>query len=412
MLSHLESPVARSPGPRQIRADFGLAYFANGLIGFIFSATGPVAIILSVGTRGGLSPAELASWIFGVFFVNGLLTLAMSWRYHMPLGFAWTIPGTVLVGPALQHLSFAEVIGAFYATSLLVLVLGLSGWVKRLMAALPMPIVMGMVAGVFLRFGLDLVRALHSDVAIAAPMVIAFVALSALPVWGKRLPPLIGALLVGALAIALLGRLDTSGLDGFALAQPLVQAPVWSLGALVELVVPLAITVLVVQNGQGVAVLKAAQHEPPVNAIAVACGIGAFFSAVVGAVSSCLTGPTNALLTSSGERARHYTAALTFGSFGVLFGLMAPTFTGLMLATPKSYIMVLGGLAMLRVLQGAFVASFGGGRFTLGALISLLVTVSDISLLNIGAAFWGLVAGFGFSWLMEKADFQPGVKAG
>ncbi|MEN9474234.1 MAG: hypothetical protein RIS48_954, partial [Pseudomonadota bacterium] len=404
--------AGRSPGLRQIRSDFGLAYFANGLIGFIFSATGPVAIILSVGTRGGLSPAELASWIFGVFFVNGLLTLAMSWRYHMPLGFAWTIPGTVLVGPALQHLSFAEVIGAFYATSLLVLLLGMSGWVKRLMAALPMPIVMGMVAGVFLRFGLDLVRALHSDAAIAAPMVIAFVALSALPVWGRRLPPLIGALLVGALAIALLGRLDTSGLDGFALAQPLLQAPVWSLGALVELVVPLAITVLVVQNGQGVAVLKAARHEPPVNAIAVACGIGAFFSAAVGAVSSCLTGPTNALLTSSGERGRHYTAALTFGSFGVLFGLMAPTFTGLMLATPKSYIMVLGGLAMLRVLQGAFVASFGGGRFTLGALISLLVTVSDISLLNIGAAFWGLVAGFGFSWLMEKADFQPPVKVG
>ncbi len=411
MLAHLETPAARRPGLRQILADFGPAYFANGLIGFIFSATGPVAIILSVGTRGGLSQTELASWIFGVFFVNGLLTIAMSWRYHMPLGFAWTIPGTVLVGPALQHLSFAEVIGAFYATSLLVLLLGLSGWVKRLMSALPMPIVMGMVAGVFLRFGLDLVRALHSDAAIAAPMVIAFVLLSALPVWGKRLPPLIGALLVGALAIALLGRLDSSGLGSLALAQPLIQAPVWSLGALVELVVPLAITVLVVQNGQGVAVLKAARHEPPVNAIAVACGVGAFFSASVGAVSSCLTGPTNALLTSSGERERHYTAALTFGSLGVLFGLMAPTFTGLMLATPKSYIMVLGGLAMLRVLQGAFVASFGGGKFTLGALISLLVTVSDISLLNIGAAFWGLVAGFIFSWLMEKADFQALVKA-
>ena len=412
MLAHLESPVARRPGLRQIRSDFGLAYFANGLVGFIFSATGPVAIILSVGTRGGLSQAELASWIFGVFFVNGLLTLAMSWRYHMPLGFAWTIPGTVLVGPALQHLSFAEVIGAFYATSALVLLLGLSGWVKRLMSALPMPIVMGMVAGVFLRFGLDLVRALHGDAAIAAPMVLTFVLLSALPHWGKRMPPLIGALLVGALAIALLGRLDSSGLGRFAFAQPLIQAPVWSVGALVELVVPLAITVLVVQNGQGVAVLKAARHEPPVNAVAVACGIGAFFSAMVGAVSSCLTGPTNALLTSSGERSRHYTAALTFGGFGVLFGLMAPTFTGLMLATPKSYIMVLGGLAMLRVLQGAFVASFGGGRFTLGALISLLVTVSDISLLNIGAAFWGLVAGFGFSWLMEKADFEALTKAG
>ena len=69
------------------------------------------------------------------------------------------------------------------------------------------------------------------------------------------------------------------------------------------------------------------------------------------------------------------------------------------------YIMVLGGLAMLRVLQGAFVASFSTGKFTLGALISLIVTVADLGMLNIGAAFWGLVAGFVVSWLMEKKDF-------
>ncbi|MCW5617093.1 MAG: benzoate/H(+) symporter BenE family transporter [Rhodocyclaceae bacterium] len=405
MLSHLERPTVERPGLRHVLADLGPTYVANGLIGFIFSATGPVAIILSVGTSGGLSAAELASWVFGVFFFNGLITIAMSWWYRMPLGFAWTIPGTVLVGPALQHLSFAEVIGAFYATSLLILVLGASGWVKRLMQSLPMPIVMGMVAGVFLRFGLDLVRALHSDVGIAAPMVIAFLLLSASPALGRRMPPVIGALLVGALAIAVLGRIDTGALGSFAFAAPLFQAPVWSLGALIELVVPLAITVLVVQNGQGVAVLKAARHESPVNTIAFVSGIGAALSAAVGAVSSCLTGPTNALLTSSGEHGRQYTAALVFGVFGVLFGLMAPTFTGLMLAAPKEYIMVLGGLAMLRVLQGAFMASFGGGKFTLGALVSLLVTVADLGVLNIGAAFWGLVAGFVVSWLMERKDF-------
>ncbi len=50
--------------------------------------------------------------------------------------------------------------------------LGASGWVRRAMQAVPMPIVMGMVAGVFLRFGLDLVRALHEDFAIAGPMVV------------------------------------------------------------------------------------------------------------------------------------------------------------------------------------------------------------------------------------------------
>lgn len=405
MLEHLERPRAKVARPTEVLGDWGLAYFANGLIGFIFSATGPVAIILSVGMGGGLNPAQLASWVFGVFFINGLITITLSWRYRLPLGFAWTIPGTVLVGQALHHLSFAEVVGAYYVTSVLIMVMGATGWVRRLMALLPMPIVMGMVAGVFLRFGLDLVRAVHADVLIGGPMVAAFVVLSAIPAWGRRVPPVIGALVAGALGIAVSGRFGLETLGSFAIAHPVVQSPVFSVAALVELVVPLAITVLVVQNGQGVAVLRAAKHEPPVNTIAFVSGIGAALSALVGAVSTCLTGPTNALLTSSGELGRHYTAALAFGGLGVLFGIFAPTFTGLMLATPKEYIMVLGGLAMLRVLQGSFISSFGGGKFTLGALISLLVTVADISLLNIGAAFWGLVAGFVVSSLLERHDF-------
>jgi benzoate membrane transport protein len=405
MFSHLERPTLAPPGWRQVWADSGPRYAANGFVGWMFAATAPVAVILSVGTHGGLSEAELASWIFGVFFVNGLITLLFCWLYRQPLAFFWTIPGTVLVGPALGHLGFAEVIGAYYATGLLMLVLGATGWSKRAMQAVPMPIVMGMVAGVFLRFGLDLVRALHADLAIAGPMVAAWLGLSLAPAWGRRLPPLIGALLVGALAIVALGRIDGAALGAVELARPVLQAPVWSVAAMFELVVPLAITVLVVQNGQGIAVLKSAGHEPPVAAITVACGLGALASAAVGSVSTCLTGPTNAILTSSGERDRQYTAGLVTGLLAVAFGLMAPAFTRLALATPKAFIMTLAGLAMLRVLQTAFVTSFRD-RFTLGALVAFLVTVADLGLFNIGAAFWGLAAGFAVSWGLERKDFR------
>ena len=405
MFSHLERPATPSPGWRQVLADFGPRYAANGFIGWVFAATAPVAIILSVGARGGLSEAELASWIFGVFFVNGLITILFCWLYRQPLAFFWTIPGTVLVGPALTHLRFAEVVGAFYITGILMLVLGATGWVKRALQAVPMPIVMGMVAGVFLRFGLDLVRSLHDDAAIAGAMVGAWLLLSAWPRLGRRMPPLIGALLIGALATAVLGRFDTSTLGAIEFVRPVIQAPAWSWAAMFELVVPLAITVLVVQNGQGIAVLKAAGHEPPVDAITLACGVGAIASAAVGSVSTCLTGPTNAILTSSGERARHYTAGIFTGLLAVAFGLMAPAFTRLMLNAPKAFIMALAGLAMLRVLQAAFAASFKD-RFTLGALVAFLVTVADLGLWNIGAAFWGLLAGFAISWLLERRDFS------
>jgi benzoate membrane transport protein len=175
--------------------------------------------------------------------------------------------------------------------------------------------------------------------------------------------------------------------------------------ALVELVVPLAITVLVVQNGQGVAVLRAARHDPPVNVITVACGVWSLLAATVGAVSTCLTGPTNALLSASGERTRQYTAGVCCGVLAIGFGLFAPVFTRLMLAAPAAFIAVLAGLAMLRVLQAAFVTAFAT-RFSLGALVTFVVTVADVSVFNIGAAFWGLVAGLVVSVLLERPDFR------
>ena len=410
MTAQLEKPPTERPGLRRLWADFGATYAANGFIGWLFAVTAPVAIILSVGSRGGLSEAEIASWVFGVFFVNGLISICFCWLYRQPLVFFWTIPGAVLVGPALEHLSFAEVVGAFYLTGLLMFVLSVTGWVKRAMAAVPMPIVMGMVAGVFLRFGLDLVRALHSDLGIAAPMVLTWLVLSVIPDLGRRLPPLIGALLAGVGAALLDNRFDSATFATLEVIQPVLQAPAWSLAAAIELVVPLAITVLVVQNGQGIAVLRAVGHRPPVNAITAACGIGTLLSAVFGGVCSCLTGPTNAIVSSSGERERHYSAGIFVGVLALAFGLLAPTFTRFLLDAPEAFVMTLAGLAMLKILQAAFVTCFQD-RFTLGALVAFLVTVADLPLFSIGAAFWGLIAGLLASRLLERHDFAAASAA-
>ena len=104
----MESAHRPLPGLRQMVADFGGLYLANAVIGFIFAASGPVAIILAVGARGGLSESDLSSWIFGAFFINGLITLLFCTLYRQPLVFFWTIPGTVLVGPALGHLQLGR----------------------------------------------------------------------------------------------------------------------------------------------------------------------------------------------------------------------------------------------------------------------------------------------------------------
>lgn len=395
-------PVTR---PGRVFRDLGPQYLANGLIGLIFAATGPVAVILAVGTQGGLDQRQIASWMFGVFFLNGVLTVVASWVYRQPLAFLWTIPGSVLIGPALGHLSWAEVVGAYLVTAGVVLVLGLSGWIRVAMAAIPMPIVMGMVAGVFLGFGTGLARAVAGDVAIAAPMVVVFLLLTAWAPAARRVPPVVGALAVGVLAVAVTGSFRYApGAAGW-LAAPVLVAPDWSWQAVLELVVPLAITVIVVQNGQGVAVLRAAGHDVPVNVATALCGMWSALAAAVGAVSTCLTGPTNALLTVSGSRQRQYTAGITCGVLAMAFGALAPLFTNLMLAAPPAFIATLGGLAMLKVLQAAFVAAFGQ-RFTLSALVTFVVTASGVTVLNIGGPFWGLVAGVAVAWLVEREDLR------
>jgi benzoate membrane transport protein len=400
----VEHPAATASVPGLWR-DLSATHVGNGAVAFLFAATGPVAVVLATGTKGGLTEADLASWVFGAFFINGILSIAYCLAYRQPLAFFWTIPGTVLVGPALGHLTFPEVIGAFLATGVLMIALGLTGWVRRAMDAIPMPIVMGMVAGVFLSFGLDWVRAFESGFWIAAPMTAVYLLVSVSSAVAARVPPLIAALAVGAFAVWQQGAF-APGLDATAmLAAPQIRAPEFSWPAMLELVVPLAITVLVVQNGQGIAVLTAAGHAPPVNSVAVACGVGTLASAIVGAAPTCLTGPVNAIISAAGTRHTQYAAGVVVGALAMLFGLLSPLFTRLLLAAPAAFIATLAGLAMLRVLQSAFAIAFQG-RFTLGALVTFLVTVAGIPVLNIGAPFWALIAGALVSLLLERNDWR------
>ena len=171
----LERPSALTFDLADLLSGFRGVYLVNAVVAFLFAASAPVAIILTAGTAGRLAEADIASWLFGCFFINGLISLAFCLAYRQPLVFFWTIPGTVLVGQALQHLSFAQVIGAYYVTGLLMLILGLSGWMRKCMDLLPMPIVMAMVAGVFLQFGLNLIYAIRDGFVIAAPMTAVFV---------------------------------------------------------------------------------------------------------------------------------------------------------------------------------------------------------------------------------------------
>ena len=397
----LDGPMRRWPAPTEMATALDRHSWINGLVATIFASTGPVAIILTVSAAVGFERPAIDAWIFASFVFGGVLTVYFSLRYRMPLALAWTMPGAALLISALDHLSFAEAVGAFLVAGVIMVLLGETGIIARLMAYIPATVAMAMVAGVFLPFVLNLITGVGASPVLSLSMVAAYVVCMGLPRVGRYLPPVLGALIAGCLAATLLGTGPVISLGDNWLARPALSFPEFTVRAQLELVLPILISVIAAQNLQGVTVLQQAGHQAPVSPLTIGCGFGTLAMGVFGSVPACLAGPANAILVSSGKRENQYMAAVLFGVLFAAVGLFAPLVTQAATTMPAAFTTVLGGLAMLPVLLGAFQTAFGQrGRF--GPLVAFTVTVSGISLFSIGAPFWGLVFGYAVHLVIDR----------
>jgi len=405
-LCGLETGPGYAGSGRELMKYLSPAAFGYGATAWLFAVTGPFLIYVNAAKQGNLSLGELNSWIFGGYFFCGLLTVMMSLYYRQPLLAAITIPGGVLVGTALTHLTFQEVIGAYILTGVLIAALGITGAVRRGMEWMPIPITMAMVAGVLLPFGMGIVTSLQQTPLLASVTLIAFIGVSLVTPLARRFPPVLGAITVGLIFTSMVGEANWQLLN-FQTADPSLFQPSFTWPAAMELVIPLALTVVAVQNAQGMAILGSMGYRAPFNAVTVVCGLGSLLVAPFGSQSVCLAGPMTGIVTNPrvGPAQGRFAAAIVTGILWMLFGLFSPMATAISQILPSSLVGLLAGLALLEVLARCFAAAFGAD-FRLGALFTFIVTISNVRLLNIGAPFWGLVAGIVISLLLERRDFK------
>jgi benzoate membrane transport protein len=193
----------------------------------------------------------------------------------------------------------------------------------------------------------------------------------------------------------------------FEVADPILVSPRFTLAAAAELVLPLILTVIAVQNAQGIAILTNMQYKPPVNAVTFVSGLGSIIVGLFGSQSVCLAGPMTGIVTNPqvGSKEGRYAAAVVTGILWMLFGLFAPVATAVSQVLPGALIDLLAGLALLEVLTRCFATAFAE-KFRLGALFTFIITLSNIQLFNIGAPFWGLIGGTSISLLLEREDFR------
>ncbi len=384
---------------------------ALGFTSFLFAATGPLVILLSTANSANLPFETTVSWIFSVYFFAGLGTLFLSLYYRQPIMVAWSIPGAVLVADALGRYPFTDVLGAYLVVGLVLAGLGLSGVVRSLMKWLPTPVLLGMVAAVLMPYGRAAIIALVEIPAIAIPAFAAYLLLTALPRLGRVCPPVLGAIVVALLMSTLTGATNWAALQP-AIATPQIFWPTFNISPIIEITLPLVVAVVAIQNGQGIAVLLSQGYQPPVSTLTLATGIGSLVNLIFGGHSCCIAGPTVAIVASNeaGPSEGRFSGA-TFSAFlWIGFAIIAPVAASIpRVVLQKAMIPMLGGLAMLSVLVGTFQGAFGGA-FRTGALFAFLITLSDIKVIGIGSAFWGLVGGMIAAAVLDQTDFRQLIK--
>jgi benzoate membrane transport protein len=365
-----------------------IAGFVTVLVGFTSSAV----IVFQAAQALNATPAEIASWMWALGWGMGLTSIGLSLRYRAPVVTAWSTPGAAMLITSAAGVPMSEAIGAFLVSGLLITLAGFTGWFERLMSRIPLSIAAGMLAGVLLRFGLDVFTALETQFAMTLAMFFTYLAL-------RRVNPryaVVAALGVG-MAIASFQNLIQFEAVSLQLARPVLTMPRFSLGSLVGVALPLFVVTMASQNVPGVAVLRASGYAAvPISPVIGWTGAATVVLAPFGGFALNLAAITAAIC--MGREAhenpgKRYVAAIAAGFFYILIGLFGATVAAGFAAFPQELVLAIAGLALLGTIGNGLFTALRDETQREPALITFLVTASGVTLFGIGSAFWGLIAG-------------------
>ena len=377
----------------QFFKDLSLSAFVAGFVAVLVGFTSSVAIVFQAAQSFGATPAQITSWIWALGLGMGLCSLVPSLLLRKPVMVAWSTPGAAVLSTAGAAGSFSmgEAVGAFMVCSLLVILVGATRALERVADRIPMEIASALLAGVLARFGIQAFAAAQTALPLVLLMVGAY--LVARRMAGRY--AVVVTLIVGILWVLMTGQMAWS-MEPVRLAMPVFVAPQWSVSAIVSLAIPLFVVTMASQNLPGMAVIRASGYELPVSRLITMTGWASLVLAPFGAFALNFSAITAAICMgpeAHEDRLKRYTAAASCGAIYIVIGLFGALVTGLLTSFPKELVVAIAGIALLSTIGNGLASALRDERHREPALITFLVTLSGITLMDIGSAFWGVVAG-------------------
>ncbi|WP_353151980.1 benzoate/H(+) symporter BenE family transporter [Pollutimonas bauzanensis] len=380
-----------STSPASLRlADFFSPTVA-ALISVLVNYGGTFVLVFQAAELAGLSPAQTSSWVWAVSVGVGVTGAWLSFCYREPIITAWSTPGVAFLATVIPFTPYAEVIGAYLISAMGFIVLGLSGAFEKLVRMIPGGIAAGLLAGILLQFGVNAFGGASADPLLVIVLVISYALL-------KRFTSrfaVVGILIIGVALLVVQDRIDFAAIH-LSFATPVFQAPQFSLQALLGVALPLFIITLTGQYMPGMLVLRNDGFKTSANPILTVTGLGSLIMALFGAHAFNVAAITAAICTGKDaheDPRKRYIAGLACGIFYILVGTFGVTLATLFMVLPKAFITTLAGLALLGTIGGSLANAMADARTRETALITFLATAANVTLLGVGGAFWGLVAG-------------------
>jgi benzoate membrane transport protein len=287
--------------------------------------------------------------------------------------------------------AYADAIGAFIVCAILLTCVGLTGWFDALTRKIPAGIAAALLAGILFEIGIEIFKAAQVQTPLVLTMFLGYLIF-------KRLLPryaILLTLLLGSVMAALLGLLDFSHFH-VAIAHPILTMPHFSFAAIVSIGIPLFIVAMASQNVPGIAVLRADGYDTPSSPLITTTGLASLVFAPFGSHGVNLAAITAAICTgpqAHEHRDKRYMAAVWCGIFYLIAGMFGATIASLFGALPRALVVSVAALALFGSIMSGLTNAMQNVRQREAALVTFMVTASGLTLLSIGSAFWGLVAG-------------------
>ncbi|MDR4532492.1 benzoate/H(+) symporter BenE family transporter [Glutamicibacter sp. PS] len=374
-----------------------------GLVTTVVGFTSSFAVVLAGLTAAGATANQAASGLLALTLLTGVSCIVLSSWHRVPITVAWSTPGAALLaGLAPGNFSFAQAVGAFIVSGVLIMLTGLVPALQRLMAAIPVSIAQGMLAGILIPLCLKPFTALSQIPIEALAILLAFlVALRKLPKYAVGLSMLV-AVVIGLWHIAAHGAwAQISAVPSLELV-----VPEFSLAAVASISLPLFIVTMASQNIPGVAVMSTFGYTTPWRSSMLVTGAGSAAGAFFGGHAINLAAISAAL--AAGEAAGsnpalRWRAATSSGMFYLLFAAGSVLIASVAAASHAGLFEAAAGLALLATLANALGGALADPAWRFSALATLLVATSNLTIFGIGGAFWALLIGLGVHLIAERS---------